>query len=541
MLKIVALVLLIMCLIVCFVVVTQNVFIYILFCAILGGGILFGLIAVAIKLLWMILPRSFRETYEKKRIHLNVVIFFCILFFFFFGTIVRVLLLPDVSKFIGYLWNAARFIFTLFLGWRLMKPRKVKVVAIGSVIFGLFIASLSFSNSTSLRSGEVGGGSSIDNLTSVGYVGWVNAKTNIEETGVTQYDPESAFAGMNLYSSSTSPEAYLIDMQGNVLHKWAKAMKEGNNWRQHVELCENGDLLVIVRDRMLMCLDWNSNLKWKKKMRAHHDIDIYEKHIYAIAREDKLVIWHGIPVPILSDYIVVLSANDRKVIKKIELYDLVQDYFPLRRIMGIYLGILRPMNLMEVLYRKIRFNYACKLGLCFDIMHSNRIEVLDRDVEGFCKKGDWLISIRELDFVGVLDPDQERFVWSWGPGELDSQHYPTLLDNDNVLIFDNGPERGFTRIIELNPVTKKIVWEYKSDPKETFYSRIRGCNQRLPNGNTLITESDKGHVFEVTKDGRIVWEFYNPTVSTKSEKRGAIYHMTRITNPERYNLPFGDN
>src|SRR5262245_65643091 len=37
-----------------------------------------------------------------------------------------------------------------------------------------------------------------------------------------------------------------------------------------------------------------------------------------------------------------------------------------------------------------------------------------------------------------------------------------------------------------------------------------GCAQRLPNGNTLITESSFGRFFEVTKEGEIVWEYVNP-------------------------------
>jgi len=35
-------------------------------------------------------------------------------------------------------------------------------------------------------------------------------------------------------------------------------------------------------------------------------------------------------------------------------------------------------------------------------------------------------------------------------------------------------------------------------------------NQRLPNGNTLITESTQGRIFEVTPENEIVWEYYNP-------------------------------
>ena len=33
---------------------------------------------------------------------------------------------------------------------------------------------------------------------------------------------------------------------------------------------------------------------------------------------------------------------------------------------------------------------------------------------------------------------------------------------------------------------------------------------RLKNGNTLITESDFGRAFEITREGDVVWEYYNP-------------------------------
>jgi hypothetical protein len=59
--------------------------------------------------------------------------------------------------------------------------------------------------------------------------------------------------------------------------------------------------------------------------------------------------------------------------------------------------------------------------------------------------------------------------------------------------------------------------------------------QRLPNGNTLITESDNGRVFEVTRDGEVVWEFFMPTVSQKGGVlRSTIYRMTRIIDVERF-------
>ena len=56
----------------------------------------------------------------------------------------------------------------------------------------------------------------------------------------------------------------------------------------------------------------------------------------------------------------------------------------------------------------------------------------------------------------------------------------------------------------------------------------------MPNGNTLITDSNNGRVFEVTKNGEVVWEFYNIDTDTNG-KRSKIYRMMRITNLD--NLP----
>ena len=45
---------------------------------------------------------------------------------------------------------------------------------------------------------------------------------------------------------------------------------------------------------------------------------------------------------------------------------------------------------------------------------------------------------------------------------------------------------------------------------ENIFSFFISSAQRLPNGNTFITEGGTGRLFEVTKDGELVWEYYSP-------------------------------
>jgi hypothetical protein len=101
-----------------------------------------------------------------------------------------------------------------------------------------------------------------------------------------------------------------------------------------------------------------------------------------------------------------------------------------------------------------------------------------------------------------------------------------MLENGHILIFDNGVRRQYSRVLELDPVVKAIVWEYVAEPREDFYSYTRGSAQRLANGNTLISESDNGRVFEVTPEGEVVWRWLNP--DTREGRPKIVYRMLRL-------------
>ena len=84
------------------------------------------------------------------------------------------------------------------------------------------------------------------------------------------------------------------------------------------------------------------------------------------------------------------------------------------------------------------------------------------------------------------------------------------LTRTKALIYDNRGDiknGGTTRIIEFNPHSMEILWEYPGDSDERLFSSIYGSQQRLSNGNTLISESNNGRILEVTRDGDIVWEY----------------------------------
>ena len=143
------------------------------------------------------------------------------------------------------------------------------------------------------------------------------------------------------------------------------------------------------------------------------------------------------------------------------------------------------------------------------------------------KKGNIIFSYNSNSLIGIIEYPKGDVVWAWGWGNLDGQHAPTMLDNGNLLIFDNGRDRGWARVIELNPLTEEIVWEYHAQPKEDFYTNVSGNALRLPNGNTLICEGWKNRVFEVTPEGEIVWDFISEL--NKVSGQGNMYEVFRYS------------
>ena len=152
-------------------------------------------------------------------------------------------------------------------------------------------------------------------------------------------------------------------------------------------------------------------------------------------------------------------------------------------------------------------------------------------------EGDLLVSFRRISTVGIVDKASGGFRWKWGPGEIDHQHHPTWLDNGRILIFDNGfhhPRPSFSRIIEVDPTTNEIAWEYMGNPALSFYSQAISSSERQPNGNTLICEGSPGRIFEVTPNKEIVWEYINPFFVTGANRTNPNDLSNAVFRAHRY-------
>jgi len=130
--------------------------------------------------------------------------------------------------------------------------------------------------------------------------------------------------------------------------------------------------------------------------------------------------------------------------------------------------------------------------------------------------GNMVTTSYNMNNIYIWDRQTGDVKWRWGDGILAFPHDPTELDNGNILVHDNQryptawmPPDG-SRVIEVNPKTNEIEWQFRAENPTDFHNTYIGSNQRLPNGNTLVCSGARGHFFEVTPDGEVVWEFVSP-------------------------------
>lgn len=174
---------------------------------------------------------------------------------------------------------------------------------------------------------------------------------------------------------------------------------------------------------------------------------------------------------------------------------------------------------------------------CFDRYHWPLINGLWLTRENLV-----LVSLRTTSGVLAVDKATGDIVWQIGPDLVAQQHTPVELDNGNILIFDNGNFRPgiappFSRVIEVNPLTQAIEWAYADELRPAFFSPYMGSAQRLWNGNTHITEAATGRLFEVTPDGKVVWEYIIPYFGEYPEAAARQYvpgHHNSVFRSHRY-------
>ncbi|PJN54772.1 hypothetical protein PAEVO_14930 [Paenibacillus sp. GM2FR] len=411
----------------------------------------------------------------------------------------------------------------------------------------------------------------------------------IYPTGTTVYNPKKAWSGYTIYQAADTG-ALLIDMNGKEVHLW-KGLRGFPN-----KLFPGGYVLGSTSERdpnygfqdetNLVQVDWDGNIVWKFDRYEYiedpgHPPQWMARQHHDYQREGNPVGYYvpGQDPKVDSGHTLILAHKNvkRPEISDIELLDdtmievdwegnvvwewAVSDHFD-------ELGFDEDAKLALSRDPNTR-GFGAHAG---DWMHINSASVLGPN--RFYDAGDerfhpdniiW--DARETNIIAIIDKKTGDIVWKLGPdysteetkhiGWIIGQHHAHLIPQGlpgegNILIFDNGgwggygkpnPEAGdglkiarrdHSRILEINPVTLEIEWQYT--PTEAgfqapldsyrFYSPYISSAQRLPNGNTLITEGADGRIFEVTREFELVWEYISPYKNTRNSNM--VYRAYRV-------------
>ena len=309
-------------------------------------------------------------------------------------------------------------------------------------------------------------------------------------SGAFMRDWQRASRGYNLY------EGQLIDMDGRIIKRWSSVYMG--------TLDKNGDYYAqkYFQSSVWGRYTWDDKVIWEKHFPIHHHILLTPQGTLITCTKE-MHEYKGRKI----EFDVILEFDKdghqwRRFSTWEHLLELQKCHDPLK--------FERPLQMIEHSDFK-----KSVWGGNFDYYHLNFVSLIPdnvlKDVDPAFKPGNWLLSCRHGDFLAIIDPQTGQILWHIARGDvqngLQGAHATQMLPSGNILIFDNGTQRSWSRVIELNPRTKQIVWEYRN---EGFFTYNEGYIQVLPNGNILVTVSEKGHVFEVTRDKKIVWEFYNP-------------------------------
>ena len=354
-------------------------------------------------------------------------------------------------------------------------------------------------------------------LRALGYLDYSEEEVEPDEgSGVVFHDAQRAFDGYNLQTSLPISTARLFDMDGRLVNEWHG---EGDAEWVRARLLESGDLLVVGLSKppdaqaepppgtrsgylgFLRRLSWSGETIWNRDLPAHHDVSLtpdgdiltLTEHVHPFGAEA--------PQLQLIDHYLARVSMQGELLEEVSIYD------ALRAVPGLLQVEFEPDPTPE------------QIAFPRDLVHANSarwqpFRELDERGPPFGPRS-VLISSRSQSLVAVIDWETHEVLWSFGGGKLRRQHEATWLEDGTLLLLDNGDRRRrWSRVIELDPTNGRLVWQYKSDPLEEFFTPARGVAQALPGRRVLIGDSYRGRAFEVDRRGRVLWRYNSPDVST---------------------------
>lgn len=387
-----------------------------------------------------------------------------------------------------------------------------------------------------------------------------NSEANKGKTGLIQHDRSKAFAGYTIFTPRSNTSTFLLDMDGNVVHKWD--LPEGMAILKLAKLLENGNLLRMVKPAgtgslaspeakagpgaTLQEVDWDGNVVWEyfsesRNQRAKNDLIrlpngntlflAYDERTAREALEKGMTAERLGGVEVVFPMKVVEVNPEKEIVWEWCFWDHYSSAKhgntnePGKLDINI-VATTNPLQNQDMTHSSI-MNYSPETGrILLTSRHASEIYVIDHGTvnykdpaAGIAKAagpaGDFLARYGNPANYGAGKPNSAT---SYGDRKFYAQHGPNwigpgLAGAGHILVLNNGvdrPDGSYGSIHEIDPETGKDVWVWMAEDPSSFAPSHNGSAQRLPNGNTLSVNGTSAVIFELTPSGEVVWEYKVP-------------------------------
>ena len=321
--------------------------------------------------------------------------------------------------------------------------------------------------------------------------------------GLIGYNSNASAGGYTLFAPATADgKVFLIDMEGSLVNTWDMPYPPG----RHAVILPNGNL--------------GYNGRHPDSPNIYTPWALWHGGAFLEATPEGKIVWEHTDLTHHHDAQWLNNGNI--------LYGAVE---PMprdvaKRVIG---GHTKEVNQNETMYGDVVKEVDRRGNLVWSWRSWENLNFADFPIHADFERTHWpyingvwlargdivLMSLRVTSGVIGVSKTSGKVVLHITKEFVSHQHSPMELDNGNILVFDNGNFRNeeaipYSRVIEFNPERGEIEWEYIDEVSPAFFSAFQGAAQRLSNGNTHITDSVSGRLFEVTKSGEVVWEYIIP-------------------------------
>lgn len=322
----------------------------------------------------------------------------------------------------------------------------------------------------------------------------------------------------------------LLDPYGKVVHRWdardtlrsilkseSVSPDELDNVRcGAAQLMPGGDLIaayhVLAEPEYgfgLLRLNKSSEKVWFANIRAHDDVYVTDNktiytltHTYYARPNRKLKELH---TPAVFDGVEVLSPEGKS---------------------------LRKISLAQAFVGTPYEGYLLSQPPIERVMQAVSVMPLSASLQAAFpqfSEGDLLVSLKGMHTIAVIN-GRGKVVWAMR-GPWRSPGAARFMPNGHILLVDSEGMMDHSRLIELDPVSRSMVWHYEWPEK--FFTDGKAGLQLRPGGNVLVTqtrhaETGSGAFFELDAEGKPLMYYQIELPIADAQRYDATYFSQRF-------------